>query len=591
MSDSGAARIERECIHALYQQGPQASIIAVVIGGAIVAAMWQRAPHAVLLTWYALVLANQTARIALMRAFVKERPADARVGVWARRYLWTMFAGGALFGSVAIVLWPPDDALGQTFLLMVIVGMAAGSIAANAFHPPTLFAYLVPLIVPSILRLAFSGGLEYGLLAFSQSFYFLALVVFGRNQAQLLRRSIALGHENIELVSELRRKTGIAEAAQMKAEQASTAKSRFFAAASHDLRQPLQAVGLYAASLRDAKRDPEDARKIDQILSGVDALESLFDELLDISKLDAGYVVPNLGHFPARVVFERLEIAYFPLARKSQLSLEFRGGETVVYSDPVLLERVLANLVSNGLRYTEAGGVTVACEVRDAAVTFSVEDTGIGIPREEHERVFDEFYQLENPERDRRKGLGLGLATVKRITQLLGYPMTMASEVGRGTSFHLDAPAGDPARAAIAPAAPAGVEIDALRGRHVLVIEDEAIVREGLVQLLGDWGCRVVAAASTAEAIAVLDHPPEVVVADYRLREGQSGIDAIAALRERFGSALPAILVTGDTAPEIFSAARENRLPLLTKPVRAARLRAALAYLLGASRDNTRAAA
>lgn len=260
----------------------------------------------------------------------------------------------------------------------------------------------------------------------------------------------------------------------------------------------------------------------------------------------------------------------------------------MLHSDPVLLERVLGNLISNALRYTEAGSVTVACDTSAGAATISVEDTGIGIPDAERERVFDEFYQIENPERDRRKGLGLGLATVRRITRLLDIPLRLESEVGRGSRFTLSVPIGDAARAAETASAPRAADLDTLAGRRVLVIEDEANVREGLVQLLRDWRCEVVAAASAAEALPLLAQPPEAIVADYRLREGRNGIGAIGELREHFKAALPAILVTGDTAPEIFHAAREHALPLLTKPVRAVRLRGALAHLLSGPAVATR---
>ena len=563
MTENGL-RVERDCIHAMYNQGLSANFIALLVAGLVVLAMWDSVPRPVLLAWLAVYCANLLLRHAMIRAFRRENPEGERVFVWARRYAAGLAFGGTVFGSVALLMFPGAGPVGQMFLMMCVVGMAAGGTTGNAYYPPAMYLYALTLLLPMLFRLALTGGLEHSLLAVAFGIYLAAILMFGRAQARLIRSSIALGHENVDLLK--------------KAERASLAKSQFFAAASHDLRQPMQALGLYAASLREGKRDHEDARKIDQILSSVDALESLFDELLDISKLDAGYVEPSLSHFAARSLFDRLEAAYAPIARKNRLELKLQATDAVLHSDPVLLERVLGNLLSNGLRYTEAGSVTVACDARGV---ITVEDTGIGIPASEQDKVFDEFYQLENPERDRRKGLGLGLATVRRITALLGTPLALQSEVGRGTRFTLQVPAGDPALVAARPAALRATELDALAGRRVLVIEDEASVREGLVELLRDWRCEVTAASSAREALAALDGAPEVIVADYRLREGDNGIGAIGALRERFGKRLPAILVTGDTAPEIFAAARANVLPLLTKPVRAARLRAALTHLLG----------
>ena len=407
-------------------------------------------------------------------------------------------------------------------------------------------------------------------------------------------RSFTVAHENVELLEELRRKTELAEAAQRKAEQASLAKSQFFAAASHDLRQPMQALGLFAASMRETKREPEDARRVDQILSSVDALDSLFDELLDISKLDAGYVKPAASHFPAQALFERLKNAYTPLASKTGLALHFEDAGAVLHTDSVLLERVLGNLISNALRYTSAGSVHVRCEPKGERIAIAVSDTGPGIPRDEHERVFDEFYQLGNPERDRRKGLGLGLATVKRIGQLLGCRVTLDSEPGKGSVFAIEVPLGDPAQVAPAHAAPSAADMDALRGKVIAVVDDERDVREGLAELLAMWRCKPVAAASVRELLEQLELSgvrPDALIADYRLREHESGAGAIAALRARYGAALPALIMSGDTTPEIFQVAREQRLPLLSKPVRAARLRAALQHLLSGSRETARAAA
>ena len=407
-------------------------------------------------------------------------------------------------------------------------------------------------------------------------------------------RSFTVAHENVELLEELRRKTELAEAAQRKAEQASLAKSQFFAAASHDLRQPLQALGLFAASLRETKREPEDARRVDQILSSVDALDSLFEELLDISKLDAGYVMPAASHFPAQALFERLKNTYAPLASKTGLALHLDDAGAVLNTDSVLLERVLGNLISNALRYTSAGSVHVRCEPKGERIAIAVSDTGPGIPRDEHERVFDEFYQLGNPERDRRKGLGLGLATVKRIGQLLGCRVTLDSQPGLGSVFAIEVPRGDSTQIASAPVAPSAADVDALRGKVIAVVDDERDVREGLAELLAMWRCKPVAAASARELLEQLELSgvrPDALIADYRLREHESGAGAIAALRARYGAALPALIMSGDTTPEIFQVAREQRLPLLSKPVRAARLRAALQHLLSGSREAARAAA
>ena len=581
--DGGDARVARDLVAGLYRQGVMASLVSVVLGAVIIGVMWARIPHATLAVWYTLVLANQVVRIVLMRAFDRVRSTDFDSAPWLRHYTWTMAAGSALFGSVAVVMFPAGDALGQAFLMVMVFGLAAGAMSAHAYYRPALVAHVLLMLLPMILRLALQGGLDYGALLFTMVFGLLAILAFGLRLSGVLNESVALRYQNVELIEELQHKTSQAEAAQLRAEQASLAKSQFFAAASHDLRQPMQALGLFAASLRETRRDPEDTRRVDQILSSVDALESLFDELLDISKLDAGYVKPALTHFAARTLFERLANAYEPLAHKTGLTLHFDHARAVLHSDPVLLERVLGNLISNALRYTLAGSVRVRCDARNGGVAIAVADTGPGIPREEHARIFDEFYQLGNPERDRRKGLGLGLATVKRIALLLSCPVAVDSEPGKGSVFTITVPQGDPQYVVPTPAAPSAADMDALQGKVIAVVDDERDVREGLADLLAQWQCQPVVAGSARELMAKLEAThtrPHAVIADYRLREHETGANAIAGLRRRYGANLPALIMSGDTTPEIFRLVREQGLPLLSKPVRAARLRATLQHLL-----------
>jgi signal transduction histidine kinase len=576
-------QIDIDRVRALYATAPVASGIAVVAGALWVLVFAAQEGLAAMLAFYALVLANQATRIALWRRQHAEPDDAQRARVWARRYTWTMLSGGLIWGIGSVLLFRSDDSARQVFILVAAYGISSGATAPNAYHPPAMIAFLAATLLPVLGRVLAEGGLVYGVVGVSLVMQVGLMILFGLSMSKQLRASIRMRYENDGLIEQLREKSAIAEAAQRKAEQASLAKSQFFAAASHDLRQPMQALGLFAASLRESKRAPEDARRIDQILSSVDTLESLFDELLDISKLDAGYVKPAPSHFAARTLFTRLENAYAPLARKSGLDLSFDHAGAVLHTDSVLLERVLGNFVSNGLRYTPAGSVRVSCHAAGTGVKIEVADTGVGIPAEEHDRVFDEFYQLGNPERDRRKGLGLGLATVKRMAQLLGSRVSLDSAPGRGSVFAIEVPLGDSARVAAPVAALDAYEIDGLHGRLIAVVDDERDVREGLADLLAQWHCRPVVAASTAELeqrLSASGEQPDAVIADYRLREHQTGVGAAKALRERFGASLPVLIMSGDTTQEIFTVVREQRLPLLSKPVRAARLRAALLHLL-----------
>jgi signal transduction histidine kinase/ActR/RegA family two-component response regulator len=586
-------RLDIDRVRALYATAPASSAIGAVSGALWVVVFAAQEGLTTMLVFLAVVLANQAARVALWQRYRKELDDPARTALWARRYTWTMVTGGLIWGTASVLFFRSDDPARQVFILVAAYGQTSGATAPNAHHPPAMILFIVMTLLPVMVRVFLEGGLAYNVVGIALLMQIVLMILFGLNMAKELRASIRIRHDNVQLIEELRAQTEMAQDAQRRAEQANLAKSQFFAAASHDLRQPLQALGLFAASLREFKRDPEDARRVDQILSSVDVLESLFDELLDISKLDAGYVKPVLQHVTAESVFEHLQNGYAPFALRSGLALSFDHAGAVLHSDPVLLERVLGNLLSNALRYTPAGSVTVRCVDRGASVAIEVADTGPGIPPEEHERVFDEFYQLGNPERDRRKGLGLGLATAKRIAQLLGTRVMLASEPGRGATFSIEVPRGDAARVAPPAAAPALADVDVLRDRTIAIVDDERDVRDGLAELLSLWRCRVVAAASAREVVEAIgaSPPPDVLIADYRLAGRESGIDAIVALRERYGPGLPALLLSGDTSPEIFRLVRAHRLPLLSKPVRAARLRAALSHLLSRSREPARAAA
>jgi CheY-like chemotaxis protein/anti-sigma regulatory factor (Ser/Thr protein kinase) len=310
----------------------------------------------------------------------------------------------------------------------------------------------------------------------------------------------------------------------------------------------------------------------------------LFSELLDLSRLDAGHVQLQRRHVPFSYIVERLRARYFPLAEAKELTLSMDANAATVYSDPVLLERLLGNLIANAIQYTEHGTVRLDTSVGGGVVVVSVCDTGIGIAEEYRARIFEEFFQVGNPERDRRKGLGLGLAIVQRISSMLAHPLTLQSEVGHGSCFTLSVPCGDPAR--IEPeAAPPDTPMDVLSGKTILVVDDEASVLQGMRELLTRWGCEVLPAAEAATAVELARnrHPPDLIVADLRLRRGSSGVEAIESVRSALGRVIPALIITGDTSVAALQQARLSGCPVLHKPVRPVKLRAALSQLLVAA--------
>jgi len=365
-------------------------------------------------------------------------------------------------------------------------------------------------------------------------------------------------------------------------ELANLAKSRFLAAASHDLRQPLHALGLFVAQLRGHTKSAEGGRLVDRIDAAVTAMNELFNALLDISKLDAGVLSTNVIEFPIAKVLRRIETTFAEAAREKGLSFQLVLSGAWVRSDPILLERIVLNLVSNAVRYTTSGGIVVGCRKRGDTVHIEVWDSGPGIPEDQRRNVFGEFYRLAGG--NIHGGLGLGLAIVDRLCKLLGHPIQLDSTVGKGSRFSVTVPMAA-AGAQIAEPQPAPVAIDATKGKLVIVIDDDALVLDSMSGLLRNWGCRVVAAATPDEALAGLGprERPDLMICDYRLANGQSGIAAIADLRKAYGARVPAFLISGDTAPERLREARESGHHLLHKPLRAMALRAMVNRLLKSS--------
>ena len=375
-------------------------------------------------------------------------------------------------------------------------------------------------------------------------------------------------------------------AAKENAERADHAKTRFLAAASHDLRQPVQSLLLFMGVLKERlAQEPAAAAALDSMDRSLDALRLLLDSLLDISRLDAGLIEPQPVAMPLAELLDRLAAEYGP--RAAALGLRFRvvRSRATVVSDPTLLERILRNLIENALRYTRRGGVVVGGRPRNGRLRIEVCDTGIGIEPDKQAEIFEEFFQLGNPERDRGKGLGLGLAVVKRLSRLLGHGVEVRSWPGHGSVFSVELPLAEPRPPdAAAPGRPAeGGEPHGL----LLVVDDEALIRLGLKAMLESWGHTVVDAGSVGEAVRRMEErrrAPDAILADYRLRDGETGIQAIRSIEEHFGVRPPAAMITGDTAPERLAEARASGIRMLHKPVVAVELRKAVAAMLKTGR-------
>ncbi|MCF8481711.1 MAG: PAS domain-containing protein [Rhodospirillum sp.] len=375
-------------------------------------------------------------------------------------------------------------------------------------------------------------------------------------------------------------------AALSQAETASASKSRFLAAASHDLRQPMQALNIYVGLLARQTRDDKKAHDlVGRLEQSVNALADLLDSLLDISKLDAGIITPKVAPFALKTVLDRMEVEMRPTLEAKGLRFTVMPSSLMAVSDETLVERILRNLLTNAGRYSEKGGVILGCRPRGNRVALQVWDTGIGIPADRRDLIFEEFYQVGNQARDRKQGLGLGLAIVRRLSMLLDHPVTVHSRVGKGTLFEVSLPRATSSEVERVNPAWTAMGLSPIKeGTTAVLIDDDTAVLDSLALLLEDWGFEVVAAQDILEAFEALRgmvDPPSVIVADYRLKGGGTGVAAVKSLRQAFGVPIPGVIVTGDTSPERLREVTESGFKLLHKPVRIHELRAAVASVMG----------
>ena len=488
----------------------------------------------------------------------------------APRLVWRQIVlnaiDAAVWGALAWVALGGASVAGSILVIAVLAGVAGSSMSSLSPVLPVFVVFGAVELAVVAAKLALLGDPAYNALGVAAFLYIATLLGQARNSARAARAAIDLRFENLELIERLRVETGHAQAAQLKADQANLAKSKFLAAASHDLRQPIHAQGLFLEVLARSKLSASQYDALANARATWQASAEMLDTLLDFSRIEAGVVEPQMQDFQLQPLLNRIENELAPQADAKGIVYRSRETHGAVRSDPALVALILRNLVSNAIRYTDSGGVLVACRARGRELLLEVWDTGIGIAPTQHSEIFREFHQLGNAERDRRKGLGLGLAIAQGLARALGHPLSLVSEPGRGSVFRLALPI------AQAGVVSGGLEAAAGHARvfdvRVLVIDDDEAVRAGMQQLLIAWGCECDVADSIEDAQALARaHPPGLVISDYRLRELRTGAEAIAALRAEFGERLPALLITGDTAPQRLREARASGVPLLHKPV------------------------
>jgi two-component system, sensor histidine kinase len=505
----------------------------------------------------------------------RRRGAPAPSGAWRTQHLALLTLLALAWGVAPLWLPRAGGTAPDLLIAAALLGAAAAGVHAGVLNRWAIFLWLVPILGPLVLVHLFDDAAPSGAIALLGTAFFGAAVAFALQRHEMLLRAAQVKLDNDALVAQLKQQVTLVE-------RANREKSRFLAVASHDLRQPMHALGLFAASLEKSLADTPLLPTVVNMTRAVDALERSFGAMLDLSKLDAGVIEANLQSFPIRDLFRQLHMQCAGQAEEAGLGLRFKPGGKIVTSDPQLLERVLSNLIHNAIRYTRQGGIAVLARTRRSHLCIEVWDTGIGIAEDELPKIFDEFYQVSNPGRDRTRGLGMGLAIVKRLVALMGHELEVKSTPGRGSVFRL----------LLAPTQLA--ELDNLvlgadtlpqvldANRTVLVIDDEESIRVGMRDLLQTWGFEVLLAATIAQACAqVRRHAGviDLVLSDLRLADQEDGIAAVQRVRDVYGAPLPAVLVTGDTSPEEVKRAHASGHRVLFKPVRPRELYSALRNL------------
>lgn len=565
-------QIRAKAIRLLYRQSRVALPVTLINAAFLVYVLWDVAPEAMLLTWFSLITLLTLARGLQNYRYFSRAQADSvtyRWGIWCTV---GSLLSGLLWGSAGILFYLPDQLVYQVLLFFLLSGMGAGAFASNTSFIPAFYAFFIPTLAPIIFMFALEGDKIHATVAVWGTVFFIAFLYFARNAYRANIEAIRLQLVNQRLLDQLVIK-------HQAAEQANISKTRFFAAASHDLRQPLFALGLYTDMLEsetDTTKTHEIATLIKQSFF---SLKGLLDALLDISKLDAGVVRVEKKNFTLQEVFDRILFDYEPMAIDKGLTLHIVNTNVAVYSDPTLVERVLRNLVFNAINYTRKGGVLVGAKRRGDHFEIRVYDTGMGIPREELDNIFQEFHQLANPERDRNKGIGLGLAIVKRLLALLDEEISVRSVVGQGTAmcFSVQRATGK------VPLTLTERTPQARKGAVILVIEDDEEVGRSIRAFLEGVGYGVLSAESEAEALRLLSKggpQPELIISDYRLREGKNGVAAAESVLAYLGRKIPVMIITGDTAPERIREAASHGYRLQHKPMIPDEFRSAVAQML-----------
>ncbi len=476
---------------------------------------------------------------------------------------------GALWGGAALLFYPQLPVAAQPFVLLAVVILLSTYFPILVHYFLSFSVFSVSLVLPVIAELTFNQQGTSPLISGVLLIYLAVMLGFA---SWFNRREF----ERFKLQNELYEQND-------KVIEANESKSRFLASASHDLRQPLQALGFYIVMLSDFLREPSKKALFDKTLKAYRALEDLLNQLLNISKLNANLVDIVHTDFSIQQIFEKLRNDYELRAIDRGLTIEFSTEAYFAYSDVVSVERILRNLLENALRYTKEGFIRATCREENGRLVLRVEDSGMGIEKIHLERIFDEFYQVKNPERDRSKGFGLGLYAVQRLAELLDTRIKVESEVSKGSTFSFALPIGKAFEEKERSQTKFPIQDSVLYDKIVLLVDDDDVVLDSISRLFLSWDCQILTADSYSDGVKMITQEeitPELLIVDYRLPNHQTGVQLVKHIRKLANKAIPAIILTGDTGEESLAEINQSGLDFMHKPADPVKLKKKVKRLL-----------
>lgn len=583
--DNGERRILIEQIRIVYSMLARSGSMTLLLSAFVAFVMRE---HGVAIwSWFALQATLKIAELAEMRWFYE----PAMVAVAPDRMLRRLCATQALHaaGWASILAIAGQDIGGPEFVFVVMAlgGVLSGGVTTYGALPKVHAVYIASFITVSFLTMVYLISVipdipEFYLMPALTMLYCIGTYMNTQVSGEAYYRHISLSFANAELADRLARQVERAEVARIEAEAADRAKSTFLASASHDLRQPIHATGLFLALLKGSQLDDQQHDMVANASGALHASSQMLDALLDFSRAEAGVIEPIARTFPLDDLVRQLETEVGVQADEKRIAFRVHETGHHVHSDPGLVRLILLNLISNAVRYTDEGGLLIGARRRGQMLVVEVWDTGTGIPADQQEAIFGDFMQIGNPERDRRKGLGLGLAIARRMARLIGTDVTVSSVLGRGSVFRFSLPLAAPVQAEPLPLSTVEVGPSRhVRGARVVLLDDDVAILRGLGALLTAQGYDVATAETIEEALEHAEvRAPDILISDFRLRQGRDGTEAVRLMRQRYGKGLPVLMITGDTHPDRIAAADREDMKVLYKPVDADRIVKAISALI-----------